>query len=79
MTEELITKEDQFASLKERLRKVFSQAGVIEKTKSGKRTVTAATVEFSFLLGYMFATPDKEPHPYILMIMMSGRSILDPI
>lgn len=77
-TENPPEKIDQFADLKAKLTKLLFQANVKARTKTGERTKDASILEFGFLQGYFFANPDKEPHPYLLLTMASGRSILDP-
>lgn len=57
--------------LKEKLAKLLNQAGIKPRSKQ------AALLEFGFLQGYIFAD-EKNAHPYLLILMMSGRSLLDP-
>lgn len=60
-----------YADLKEKFTKLLKQAGVKPQSKQ------AGLLEFGFLQGYIFANPEANSHPYLLILMMSGRSILD--
>jgi len=57
--------------IKECFEKIVASNGYKKGTKMFK------TCECSFLQGVMIADPRQMEHPYFIMCIMSGRSILD--